>query len=361
MKILLVQTGFLGDLILSTPVLQNLKEWFPEATITVLTTPLAAPLVQYHPQVASCLVYDKRGKDSGLRGLFKVAKQLREMRFDIAISLHKSYRTALLLRFSGTPRRIGYAEARLPFLYTDLAKRTGPAHEVQRNLTILSAVAPYAPQANLADLKEPMHIEIPSDAREEATRLLAPCADRLPIGIAPGSVWATKRWTVEGYAETAKGLYEQGFAVVILGGKDDSAIAERIVELSGVPCNNLVGVCSLITSAAVISRLRLLITNDSSPLHMASACGTPLVAIFCATVPEFGYGPWHVPAEVVGVTGLHCRPCGRHGGQTCPTGTHACQKELSARDVLAATRRVIDATASGRSKPLATVISGTSQ
>ena len=130
----------------------------------------------------------------------------------------------------------------------------------------------------------------------------------------------------------------------------DLQVSNQVEGVSGVPIVNLVGKTDLVLSAAVISQLSLLITNDSAPLHLASATGTPVVAVFCATVPEFGFGPWQVIHETIGVSGLACRPCGRHGGQHCPTGTHACQVGLSSRAVIEAAQRVLER-ASEEAKP----------
>ena len=165
--------------------------------------------------------------------------------------------------------------------------------------------------------------------------------DRPLLGVAPGSVWATKRWTSKGFAEVIESFHNEGYAVVLIGGPGDREVGKEIEELCGISLRNLIGEVSLLVSAAIVSKLRLLVTNDSAPLHLASATGTPVVAVFCATVPEFGYGPWQVPSETVGVSGLSCRPCGRHGGNICPTGTHACQLELSSAMVIDAAKKVL--------------------
>ena len=343
MKILVVQTGFFGDVVLSTPVFRNLKIRFPEAELFVLTTPHSASLVRFHPDVDEVLSYDKRGKDSSLFGLFRMSSALRRRKFDMVFSLHKSYRTALLLWLAGIPKRYGFDEAKARRLYTACASRKGFPHEVLRNLAILQNIG-ISPE----ETEQKMQIGIPADALREADELLSRFSLRKCIGVAPGSVWATKRWTVEGFSEVVRALDSQGFSVVLIGGKNDLDAAIKIEQLSGVAVLNLVGRAKFMLSAAVISRLEILVTNDSAPLHIASACGTPVVAVFCATVPEFGFGPWKVPSETVGVQGLACRPCARHGGQHCPTGTNACQLQLSPLAVLHAVKRVLAQSEEGR-------------
>ncbi len=335
MKILVVQTGFLGDVVLSTPVLTNLRVMFPNSEIHMLTTPEAKPLVEHHPAISGVIVFDKRGDHRGIAGFLAMRRRLREENFSIVLSLHKSARTALLLFLSGIGERYGFREAALPFLYTRTVRRKHLPHEALRNLVILENLG-----AKLSKLDSRLVIGIPPAALAEADALLGEHAGNV-VGIAPGSVWATKRWTASGFASVGEELLATGARIVLLGGPKDKDCASAVETLMGGKVLNLAGKTTLLVSAAIISRLRILVTNDSSPLHIASACGTPVVAPFCATIPEFGFGPWKVLGETVGVHGLSCRPCGRHGGNECPTGTHACQLKLRPESVLDAVGRVL--------------------
>lgn len=337
MNLLLVQTGFLGDVVLSTPVIGELQEQYPDASLTVLTTPAAVGLIRHHPFVQEVISFDKRGSQGGLTGLWSLSRELRQRKFAKVFSLHKSYRTAALLRLAGIPERFGFEEASASYLYTKTVPRSDLSHEVLRNLAILRAVG-FDP----VESSRKMEVHIPTEVRTEARSLLGD--DGPWIGMSPGSVWATKQWTPEGFAATADHFHSNGYRIVLLGGPDDLSAAAQVEKLSSAPFLNLVGKTSLLLSAAVIGQCSLMVTNDSSPLHMASALQVPVVAAFCATVPEFGFGPWQVASEVVGVDGLSCRPCGRHGGNTCPTGTHDCQRKLSAGMVIAAAERLLAAT-----------------
>lgn len=338
MKVLLVQTGFLGDVILSTPVIPYLKGHYPGCSLSVLTTPAAADLVRYHPDVDEVLTFDKRKRQRGLRGLLEMAGILRSRHFDVAVSLHKSWRSALLLRLARIRERYGFKEAHGRFLYTRTASRRRYSHDVQRNLAVLETLG-----YRVDEMRPELHVGVPETAREKAATLLQELPCSTVIGLAPGSVWRTKRWTERGFADVGRALLDEGCGIVIIGGPSDTGVADKVVELIGAdPClRNLCGQLSLVESKAVIERLSLLVTNDSAPLHLASAAKTPLVAIFCATVPEMGFGPFDVPHEVCGVEGLRCRPCGRHGGDECPEGTHACRYGLSSADVVTAVRRLL--------------------
>lgn len=338
MKILLVQTGFLGDVILSTPVIQNLRTLYPGGFISVMTTKQSAELVA--GLADEIVVFDKRGEHSGWRGLQVMAARLRTSSFDVAFSLHKSWRTAYLLWRSGIPTRYGFREASAGFLYSRTARRRDLAHDVLRNLSILRNV-----DLDPSKLDQTIAIRWSGEVEANVGKMLSGIT-RPVIGIAPGSVWETKRWTAEGFISVAKALRERGFGVVVLGGTADGDVAGRIAGEAGAV--NLAGRLQLIESAAVIAKLRLLVTNDSAPLHLASAGRTPTVAIFCATVPEQGFGPWQSVSECVGIDELSCRPCRRHGGRSCPTGTNACRTGISAGMVLQAIERVLARSEAGR-------------
>ena len=236
MKVLLVQTGFLGDVILSTPVIAGLRALFPKADISLLTTPQAAPLLRSHPDLSELIVFEKRGKDSGLKGLFRLAKELRSKEFGLVVSLHKSYRTAALLFLSRIPRRLGFREASAWWSYTRTIRRKHLSHDVLRNLVILELLG-----ARVEDLPQEMKISPGASAEEKAQEILAPFHSRPIIGIAPGSVWATKRWTEKGFARLVTLLQEKEFPVVLLGGPEERELCDRISGGASAEVLNLAG------------------------------------------------------------------------------------------------------------------------
>lgn len=337
MNILLVQTGFLGDVILSSAVISNLSAIYPSSSISVLTTPQSSDLLKYHPGVKDVIEFDKRGRDSGFSGVWNFARKLRNRRFDLVLSLHKSYRTSLLLFLSRIPKRVGFREASFSFLYHSLATRKDLTHEVLRNLAIFRALG-IEPE----DLSQELVLALPEESKRYAEKLLIPFTERKIIGIAPGSVWKTKRWSVSGFRDVCQHFLDQGIGIVVVGGQDDASYAESIVADLDGPVLNLCGTLSLTESAAVIARLDTLVSNDTAPLHMASALRTPVAAVFCATIPEFGFGPWRVPYRVIETKGLKCRPCGSHGGQVCPTGTEDCIKGIKSVEVIHAVESLLN-------------------
>ena len=328
MKILLIQTSFLGDTILSTPLIAALKKINPEAEIWMMTTPLAAPLVKRDPLLSGVIPFAKRGSESGLKGLFTQARKLRKMGFEQAYSLHRSARTSLLLALSRIPQRVGFKSAKLAFLYTQSKKRPQDQHDVLRNLALLANNLPGDDMPDQLRLFAPLKNEL----KQNLLRVIP--APRSYILMVPGSAWETKRWSAEGYREVAGYLIKKGWQVVLLG---SSAEVEVCKEVAGnLKIINLAGISDLDTALYLTKHARLMVCNDSMALHMASAFKIPTVAIFCATVPEFGFGPWQNRAIVVEKKDLPCRPCARHGSRQCPNQTRACMNELTATEVITA-------------------------
>ena len=185
-----------------------------------------------------------------------------------------------------------------------------------------------------------MHLDPQSTEAMEAhiARCLPHAFSRPLLAIAPGARWPTKRWPAERFAAVAQELArERGAVVVILGGPDEAHLASALCDNLEVPAINVAGSLSLMHSAALLSRCRLLISNDSGLMHMATAVRVPVVAIFGPTVQEFGFYPFQARAEVVSEP-LSCRPCSTKGSLRCPRGHHACMQDISTARVLAAAR-----------------------
>ena len=331
--VLVVQTSFLGDVVLTTPLLTALRRRIAPRRLAVLVRPEAVPLVHGHPDVDQVLVDDKRGADRGLAGLVRTARRLRRERFDVVVSPHRSLRTAIVLAAARIPRRIGFRESRGARLYHERVPRDRRRHDVERNLAL---VAPFGP---LPDGVPALHVPVAAEAATRAAALL-PAGNGPLVGLAPGSVWRTKRWTAAGFAAVAARLAAEGARCVVLGAPDEAALAEEVRARSGDRVVVLAGRTDIATLVAVIDRLALLVANDSAPMHVACARGVPVVAVFCATTPALGYGPYGSRATVVEAD-LACRPCARHGGPHCPRGTEDCARLVTPERVLAAARALL--------------------
>jgi heptosyltransferase-2 len=319
-----IQTAFLGDVVLTTPLLAALAA--RHGPVDVVTTPAAAPLVETHPAVRRVLPYDKRGRDRGWAGLRALARRLRGERYERAYLPHRSLRTAALALLARIPARVGFHDG-WPLFYTEVRRRPADGHEVDRLLALAQQpAAAYAPTLRAA----------PDDERAAGALLAAAgiAEGEAFVVVAPGSIWGSKRWPHYGdLARRLAGLVP----VVVVGGAEDAGLGEEIV--AAVPKGRAVNACGKLTlrqSAALMGRAALLVTNDSAPLHVATATGTPIVALFGPTLPEFGFGPIRVGDVALGVAGLGCRPCSRHGPPRCPLGHHRCMRDLGPEVIAAA-------------------------
>ena len=316
---LVVQTAFLGDVVLTTPLLSALAA--DHGPVDVVTTPIAAMLIETHPAIRKVIPYDKRGSDRGWAGLRNLARRLRAERYERAYLPHRSLRTATLGVFAGIPTRIGFSGA-WSFLYTEARPKPVLGHESDR----LLALADRPPGVYPPQLR-------PTPADEQAAAALIEGAF---VALAPGSIWGSKRWPY--YPELATKLAAR-MPVVLVGGPDDAGLGEEIVTAVGRSGGRAVNACGKLTlrqSAALIGRASALVTNDSAPLHLATAMGTPIVALFGPTVTEFGFGPLRPGDVALGIDELPCRPCSSHGPPQCPLGHHRCMRELTVAAVIAA-------------------------
>jgi heptosyltransferase-2 len=337
-RVLVVQSGFLGDVVLTTPLIAGLRRRLPTAEITMLVTPGARALIAQHPALDRVIVDDKRGAGRGVAGLWRLAAALRRERFSVAVAAHKSMRTALALRAAGIPRRVGFATAPGAALYTERVPRPVGRHDRDRLLELLR------PFGGTDDVPSAPWIALDAATRARATEMLVPAlaSGRRIAAVCPGAAWRTKRWPAEAYGALVRDLEDGGFACVLLGAADERPITAQVRSAAGGRGLDLAGATDMAVMAAILARADVVVTNDSAPMHVASALGVPQVAIFCATVPAQGYGPLGTRAQVV-EKDLACRPCGRHGGNRCPRGTDDCMTLVEVVEVRAAVERVLAA------------------
>jgi heptosyltransferase-2 len=333
---LVIQTAFLGDVILTTPLLTALAR--KHGPVDVVVTPGAAVLIEGHPAVRDAIRYDKQGEDAGVTALWRLGARLRDRGYAMAYLPHRSWRSALLALLARVPDRTGFADSPAAITYTTRVTRAPTGHEVERLLALAGPGNGSAP---------PVSLGLTPQDHAAADRWLAERA--IPPGfsaIAPGSIWGTKRWPF--YPALAAML---DGPLVVVGGKDDAAVAGEIVAAAPGRAWSAAGHLTVRASAALIERARVLVANDSAPLHLATAVGTPVVAVFGPTVPEQGFGPRGSRSLALGHAGLACRPCSAHGPRVCPLGHHRCMRELPAKTVAEATVMVSGAEDRGAIRP----------
>lgn len=338
MNLLLIQTAFLGDVVLITPLAQAAHERL-DARVTVVARPSATDLLRGHPAVDEVVAYDKYGAARGVRGLITLARRFRASRFDAALIPHRSVRSALLVRWAGIPVRAGFETSAGRFLFTHRIPYRA-VHEVERNMDLLGPwIKP--PSGYVPSL-------YPDDAdRAEADTLLAQHAvtpSDMLAGIAPGSVWETKRWLPDRFAQTARRMArETGVRVVLFGGPEETALCQSIARQAGDVVIVAAGRLAPLQSAALVARCTVLVSNDTGMAHIAAAMRTPVIGLFGPTVPAFGFGPYGDGHRIVEQP-LPCRPCSRHGGRACPIGTHACMTEITVDRVMSEVETIVGTT-----------------
>ena len=338
-NVLVVQTSFLGDTVLTLPLLSEIKRRYPAGKLTLLCAPAAAELLTSHEAIDEVMVDDKRRQDAGVLGLWRKARALEQKKFTLAICPHKSLRSALLLFLARIPRRVGFRQSKGAFLFHALANRDPLRHDVERNLSILEVLGIPTETCQPA-----INLPVSEASRKQNSRLFKSAGvdlNKKVIGINGGSVWPTKRWSPDLFAQLI-GKLKQGVdcEIVLFGGSEDHQTVAQIQALCGTDVANLCGKTALQDLPAAVSICDLFITNDSGPMHIAVACGVPVVAIFCATTPSLGFYPYSSKAVVV-QKDLHCRPCSSHGGRRCPLGTEACIKLIRSEHVFQAAMQIL--------------------
>jgi heptosyltransferase-2 len=340
---LVVQTSFLGDTVLTTPLIAELARRGP---VDVVVTPASAPLLARNPDIHELFVFDKRGADSGLLGFRRLAQRVRapDASADappaIAYLAQRSVRSGALALAAGYTRRVGFEGSAGQTLYTARVPYREDRHHAER---LWRLAFPDVSDREL-DAAPPMRPKLfPGDAERAAVdELLGAGGDDRPlVALAPGSVWATKRWPY--YGLLAQKLASR-FRIAIIGGPADQSEAASIAEISGAQgVVDGTASLSLLASAEMIGRANLLVTNDSAPQHLASAMGTPTITIFGPTIEAFGFGPLAPHSISLGLDALVCRPCHHHGPPRCPLGHWRCMRELDVDAVASAVDEVLGA------------------
>ncbi len=332
MRSLVVQTSFIGDVVLTTPLIARLAQ---DGGVDVVTTPPGATLLATHPAVSRLFVYDKRATDKGIAGFLRTARHSRGPRR--AFLCQGSTRSGLLAFAAGCTDRIGFTTSDGRWSYTTRVEYRDDWHHARRLLSLGDMqLATDSNELASAAIRPRL---FPSRDDVLAVDRLLQHRNRPMVALAPGSAWHTKQWP--GYGALAA-LLANDHDIAILGGPDDLAAAGEIkLRVRSERIIDAVGKLSLLGSAELIRRSVALATNDSSPQHLASAMGTPTVTIFGPTVPEFGFGPLAPGSRTVGNNALTCRPCDRHGPAVCPLGHWRCMNEISPDEVAAVMRSVI--------------------
>lgn len=339
MRCVVIQTAFLGDVVLTIPLLDLLARLPDLERLTVVATPVGAEFLAGQGVAHDVVTYDKRRADAGAGGFLRAARRLRDVRADAAVIPHRSMRSALLALAARIPERIGFDESGGRLLLSRRVRYRAEPHEIER-LAGLAGALGVPPAAARIEFR----VRVPPGGAGELGDLMAARGVSAREGlaaIAPGSRWPTKRWPPDRFGEAAAALArDPGLVPVVTGTADERDVGRAAASAAGHGVVDLTGELSLAGWVALLARARVVISNDSASAHVAAGVGTPVVAVFGPTAPSQGFAPYSDLAEVIEPS-VACRPCGRHGAVRCPLGTLECMRAVPVSAVVDAARRIV--------------------
>ncbi|MCE3297253.1 MAG: heptosyltransferase [Crocinitomicaceae bacterium] len=316
-RFLIIQTAFIGDVILATPVISELKRIYPDSEIDVLVRKGNESLLANNSKIHQVFTLNK--KDGKYKAMRMLIKQFRAINYDEVINLHRFASTGFITALSGAKSRVGFDKNPFSRLYSLRVKHEigNGKHEVERNL---SCIARHGSKT----LVRPEIFPSEADTAVAATYQQSPY-----FCLSPASVWFTKQLPERKWIELAKRLAKKG-QVYLTGGPGDFDLCERLKNETGSEnCHNLAGKFSFLQSAALFSKAEMNYVNDSGPLHFCSAVNAPVTAFFCSTIPGFGFGPLSENAAIIETSEpLTCKPCGLHGYKSCPKKHFLCGESI---------------------------------
>ncbi len=305
-------------MILATPIIPALRKSYPEATISFLVRKGNESLLRHHPHVKEVIVWDKT--EGKYLNLLKLANRVRKMKFDAVYNLHRFGTSGFITWFSGAGVKVGFNKNPFSFCYTRKVNHEvgNGKHEIERNLQLVADDLP---------LTRP---EIHVSAEDE--QVVQQYTTQAFVCMAPASVWFTKQYPAEGWVKLCKAISPE-MKIYLLGSPADKGLCEQIAKDSQRGnVQNLAGKLSLLQSAALMKHAAMNYVNDSAPMHLASAMNAPVSAVFCSTVPDFGFGPVSEQSHIIeSPEKLDCRPCGLHGHRQCPKGHFKCATTIDVK------------------------------
>lgn len=325
-KFLIIQTAFIGDVVLATGLIEKLHNHFPDAQIDFLVRKGNEGLLKGHPFLHEVLIWDK--KSGKLPNLWKTLRAIRKGKYDKVINVQRFMATGILTALSGAKETIGFDKNPLNFFFNKKLKHNigdddTTKHEIERNNQLVR---------HFTDDNAMKPRLYPSAADEAAVQVYKKGSY---ITISPASVWFTKQFPKEKWVDLLNVL-PLTYTVYLLGAIGDIALAEEIAQRStNTNIINLCGKLSFLQSAALMKDANMNYVNDSAPMHFASAMNAPVTAVYCSTLPSYGFGPLSDKSFIVEIEEyLYCRSCGLHGRKACPLGHFNCAYKIKTQQLL---------------------------
>lgn len=318
-KILIIQTAFIGDVILATSLIETIIAAEPKTIIDFVLRKGNESLIKTHPRLRKVIVWDK--SNGKYKSLFATAREIRTEKYDLVINLQRFASSGFLAWRAKSKFKTGFSQNPFSFCFSNKVKHKigNGNHEIQRNFELIQ---PYFNSSLIGPKLYPSAQEI-----EQVASMNRP-SDY--VTMAPSSVWFTKQLPVDKWVELIQKTDSKS-TIYLLGGAGDHGLLEQIKSKSGrTDITNLAGKINLLASAYLMKGAKMNYVNDSGPLHLASAMNAPVTAFFCSTVPEFGFGPLSSDSKIIQTTEkLACKPCGLHGFKVCPKGHFKCGNNIS--------------------------------
>jgi len=338
-NILIIRLSSLGDVILTTPVIAALKARFPDSELFFLTKARYADRLRNDPRISSLVEFDPVERHKGVSGLMRLISQLRSYRFDLLIDLHANLRSFLLRHLVGSRVKLRYRKRwlrRWSMVHLKFLKAK-PLRTLDSYLEPLQRLGVEASEQN------PL-IFVSRDDLEFSNHFLLERQvgkDDIVVGVHPGAKWETKRWDTERFARVCRSLAEKpGYRIMLLGDAEEAKLVEQVG--SNVPADRIVRAVGLPLGRvmSLIRRCDCLITNDSGPMHIASALQVPVVAIFGPTHPKLGFAPVGSPSTVL-CADVKCSPCSLHGEKRCSKKSRFCMDLIEPEMVMEAVENLL--------------------
>jgi ADP-heptose:LPS heptosyltransferase len=325
-KFLIIQTAFIGDVVLATSLVEKLKIHFPDAEVDFLVRKGNESLLANNPGLKEVLVWDK--KKNKLLNLWKMLRRIREKKYDAVINVQRFAATGILTAFSGAREKIGFDKNPVSFLFTKKIKHLisdtdKPKHEIERNAELVK------------DLTDAVIVKPRLYPSVNDFNIIEPYKNGPYLTVSPASVWFTKQYPKDKWISFLNKI-PASYTIYLLGSRGDKQLAGEINKGTSHPqLVDLCGQLSFLQSAALMQDAIMNYVNDSAPMHFASAMNAPVAAVYCSTIPAFGFGPLSTKSFIV-ETGekLSCRPCGLHGWKACPLGHFNCSYTIKDEQLL---------------------------
>ena len=325
-KILIIQTASLGDVILSTPLIEKLHHYYSGAKIDFLLKYGYEGVLRRHPYLHHIIVWDKTEKK--YEHLLELISIIKKNKYDMIVNVQRYASSGLMTVLSGAGMKIGFSKNPFSVFFTKRIKHhigtsVNNPHEIERNLKLIEHIT----DSSIFPIKlYPSKNDMAKVSQFKTKKY---------ITVSPGSLWFTKQFPEDKWTEFIA-LLDKDIVVYMLGSTKEKGLCDRIIASSNHQNSlNLAGKLTFLESSALMKEAAMNYVNDSAPMHMASAMNAPVAAIFCSTVPEFGFGPISVNSHIIQTKhSMECRPCGLHGLKKCPEKHFNCANTIKTEQLL---------------------------